>query len=164
MRAAGVVAKENMSNKMRKTRRGYLIVCMMACSIAMNVLADIPTPLDAIAAEGIQKSLQSPVFLSFWLLWGGLIVIPMSLFFRRNLLKMVLACIGISMLTIGIVTGVKNYDYCGRCGTKLERWYNMGHHAACPKCSPEVLDWRLSDNPLDAREAVRQSSGRKFQD
>ena len=134
--------KKHMTNKIPKPRRGYIIVCMMACCVTMTVLADIAPMPGELEAEGIQKSLQSPVFLSFWLLWGGLIVIPMSLFFRRNLLKMVLACIGIFALITGIVTGVKNYDYCGRCGTKLERWYNMGRHAACPKCNPGIIGRR----------------------
>ena len=147
MKAVESVAKENMSNIMCKSRRGYLIACMMACSIAMTALADIPTPLEEVVAKGIQKSLQSPVFLSFWLLWGGLVAIPASLFFTRRFPKAVLACIGTLMLTMGIVTGVKNYDYCGKCGTKLERWYYMGHHAACPKCSPEIMNRRWFGNP-----------------
>ena len=116
------------------------------------------------------------MFFSFWLLWGGLLAIPLSLFFMRGFLRKATgAGFGALMLALGLVTGAKNYDYCGKCGTKLERWYARGRHVACPKCSPEVMYRHVPEAirkaafqlPPDSQEATRENpwraTGKKFQ-
>ena len=122
--------------------------------VPVAAFADVAPMAGEHEMTGIVKSLQSPVFLSFWFLWGGMVTIPLALFFVRGFLRVAVAGFGVAMLIIGLVTGAKNYDYCGRCGTKLERWRsNYVDHAACPKCSPEVKYRHL---PEHIRNAVDQ--------
>jgi len=147
--------EESLPNKTCKVKNGYLIVGILTVVIAMTAWADAAPMAGECEMEGIQKSLKSPVFLSFWFLWGGLVGVPLSLFFRRSFLRVVAAGLGVLMLTIGLVTGAKNYDYCGKCGTKLERWYDRGRHAACPKCSREV---KLRHLPDSFRKTLEQPS------
>ena len=108
-----------------------LIAVVLVTTVAWG---DIPPPPGELVTQGIQKSLRSPVFLSFWFLWGGMVAIPLSLFFMRGFLRGTVVGFGVIMLIMGVVTGAKNYDYCGRCGAKLERWYDRGRHTGCPKC------------------------------
>ena len=125
--------------------------------VPVAAFADVAPMAGEHEMTGIVKSLQSPVFLSFWFLWGGMVTIPLALFFMRSSLRVAVAGFGIVMLIIGLVTGAKNYDYCGRCGTKLERWYDKGHHEGCPKCSQEVRYRHLPEHLRKA--ADQQPSG-----
>ena len=137
----------------RKVTNGYLTVGILTGVVAMTAWADVAPMAGELEMAGIQKSLQSPVFLSFWLLWGGLVVTPLSLFYLRGFLRVMIAGLATLVLIIGFITGAKNYDYCGKCGTKLERWYDMGRHSGCPKCSPEVKQRHL---PAVLRKAAFQ--------
>ena len=148
----------------RKVTNGYLIVGILTGVVAMAAWADVAPMAGELEMAGIQKSLQSPVFLSFWLLWGGLVVIPLSLFFLRGFLRVMMAGLATLVLIIGFITGAKNYDYCGKCGTKLERWYDLGHHSGCPRCSPDVKYRHLPSalqkaafQPLSDRAEARKS-------
>ena len=127
-------------------KRKTVVTAMMFAVALMTAMADVAPPPGALETEGILKSFQSPVFPSFWMLWGGLVIVSLALFFMRSFLRVTAIGLGVLMLIIGLVTGAKNYDYCEKCGTKLERWYDMGRHVACPKCRPEIKYRHLSEH------------------
>ena len=154
--------------------RRWIVKCLMlmaVASVATVASADLPPPPGELATEGIQKSLQSPVFISFWLLWGGLVVVPLALFFMRSFARVVMGGVGILMLIMGLVMGAKNYDCCGKCGAKLERWYDRGRHVACPRCNPEVKHRHLPEHirmaadeqPSDLPGAVKFGKAQKHE-
>ncbi len=146
--------------------RSWMLMAIVLVSTV--AFADVAPMAGEYEMAGIAKSLQSPVFLSFWFLWGGMAVIPLALFFMRSSLRVAMTGLGVLMLIIGLVTGARNYDYCGRCGTRLERWYDMEHHEGCPKCSPDV---RYRHVPEHIRKTFDQQSsglpemtGKRFND
>lgn len=138
---------------MKRRPIGKWVMLIIIELVPVAAFADAAPMAGENEMTGIVKSLQSPVFLSFWFLWGGMLAIPSALFFVRGFLRVAAAGFGVVMLIIGLVTGAKNYDCCEKCGAKLERWYDRGRNVACPRCNPEV---KYRNLPEHIRKATDQ--------